>query len=59
MVVDLTVKINDRVVNYNGLPANSEIADTYSNGESIVVSDNRDAMNSEILANIRTSEARQ
>ena len=50
MVVDLTVKINDRVVNYNGLPANSEIADTYSNGENIVVSDSREAMNSEILA---------
>jgi hypothetical protein len=50
MVVDITVKIGDRIVNYNGLPAHLDIADSYSNGESIVISDSREAMNSEILS---------
>lgn len=50
MVVDLTVKVNDKIINYNSLPASADIADTYSNGETIVVSDSRDAMNSEIFA---------
>lgn len=49
MVVDLVVKIKDVIVNYNGLPAQLDIADSYSNGESIVISDNKEAMNSEIL----------
>ena len=48
-MVDLIVKIGDRTVNYNGLPAQSDIADSSSNGESIVISDSRDAMNAEIL----------
>lgn len=43
------VKIKDVIVNYNGLPAQLDIADSYSNGESIVISDNKEAMNSEIL----------
>lgn len=50
MVVDLIVKVNDRIVNYNSLPASQDIADCYTNGESIVVSDSRDAMNAEILS---------
>lgn len=50
LVVDLTVKINDRIVNYNGIPAQLEVADTYSNGENIVVADNREAMNAEIFS---------
>lgn len=50
MVVDLTVKVNDRVANYNGLPAQADIADCFLNGENVVVSDSRDAMNSEIFA---------
>lgn len=49
LVVDLVVKVNDRTVNYNNLPAQSDIADSSSNGESIVISDSRDAMNAEIL----------
>ena len=48
-VVDLVVKIGDRTVNYNSLPAQLDIADSSSNGESIVISDSRDAMNAEIL----------
>lgn len=50
MVVDLTVKINDRIVNYNSIPAQLDVADTYSNGENIVISDNREAMNQEIFS---------
>ena len=50
MVVDLVVRINDHTVNYNGLPAQLDVADTYSNGESIVVSDSREAINAEIVA---------
>jgi len=49
MVVDLIVKVGDRTVNYNSLPAQLDIADSASNGESIVISDNREAMNAEIL----------
>lgn len=50
MIVDLVVKINDRIVNYNGIPAHSDAADTYSNGENIVVADSREAMNAEIFS---------
>lgn len=49
LVVDLVVKTANQTLNYNGLPANLEIADSFSNGENVVVSDNRDAMNAEIL----------
>lgn len=50
MVVDIVVKLNDGTVTYNGLPAQLDISDSYSNGENLVVSDNREAMNSEILS---------
>jgi len=50
MVVDIIVKIGDKQVNYNGLPANMDIADSFSNGESIVIADNREAMNAELLS---------
>lgn len=50
MVVDLVVKLNDTVVNYKMLPAQADISDSYSNGENIVISDSRDAMNAEIMS---------
>ena len=50
MIVDLVVKLNDMTVNYNSLPAQSDISDSFSNGESIVISDSRDAMNAEIMS---------
>lgn len=50
MVVDIVAKLNGNTVNYNGLPANSDIADSFSNGEGLSLSDNREAMNAEILA---------
>lgn len=49
MVVDLIVKVNNQLINYNSLPAQLDIADSFSNGESIVISDNREAMNAEII----------
>lgn len=50
MVVDLTVKVNNQIVNYNSLPAALDIADSFSNGEQIVITDSREAMNAEILS---------
>lgn len=50
MVVDIAAKVNGQTINYNGLPANLDIADSLSNGESIVISDNKEAMNAEILS---------
>lgn len=50
MVVDLVVKVGETTLNLNGIPANLDIADTYSNGESIVVSTSREAMSSEVIS---------
>jgi len=50
MIVDLVIKLNDTTINLNSIPANLDIADSYSNGESIVISDSREAMNSEIIS---------
>ena len=50
MIVDVTVKVNGQDLTYSNLPAQLDISDSYSNGENIVVSDNREAMNSEILS---------
>ena len=50
MVVDLTAKVNGIITNYNLLPAQSDIADTFVNNEGIVITDNREAMNAEVLA---------
>lgn len=50
MIVDITTKVNGQNVNYTGLPANLDIADTCCNGESIVVADSREAMNAELIS---------
>ena len=50
MIVDLVIKLNDITVNMNAIPAQLDIADSYSNGENLVISDSRDAMNSEIIS---------
>lgn len=46
MVVDLVIKINDKDITYQKIPANLDIADF--NGGNIVITDSREAMNSEI-----------
>lgn len=48
MVVDLIVKVNNQDINYQKIPANSDLAD-FGSGN-IVLSDNRNAMNSEIIS---------
>ena len=49
MCVDIVVKINNNVVNYNNLPATLDIADSNSNGDNIVIASSKEAMNAEIL----------
>ena len=56
LIVDITVKVNDNIINYTGLPANLDIADSFIGGEPIVISDSKDAMNSEILNLKKKSE---
>lgn len=50
MVVDISVKLNSEVCNFSGLPANMEVADAVCKNESVIISDNKTAMNSEILS---------
>lgn len=48
MVVDIVAKVNNEDVTYQKIPANLDIADFGTGG--IVLSDNREAMNSEVLS---------
>lgn len=50
MVVDLVVKVNGALINYNSLPATLDIADSFTNGDNIVIADSKEAINSEISA---------
>ena len=50
MCVDIVVKINNNVVNYNNLPATLDIADSTSNGDNIVIASSKEAMNAEIIS---------
>lgn len=47
LVVDIVAKVNNQDITYQKIPANLEVADFGNN--SIVLSDNREAMNSEIM----------
>jgi hypothetical protein len=49
MVVDLVVKVDGQTMNFNNLPAQLDVSDSVSNGESIAISDSREAMNAEII----------
>ncbi len=48
-VVDIEVKLGNNVAKYTNLDAAADIAESYSNGESIVITTSKDAMNSELL----------
>ena len=48
MVVDIVVKVNNQDITYQKIPENLDIADF--NNSNIVLSDNREAMNSEIAS---------
>lgn len=50
LVVDLVVKVGDSTINLNSIPANLDVADSYSGGESIVISTSRDAISAEVLS---------
>lgn len=50
MVVDIQAKVNGNVVNYNSLPTTLDIADTFSGLDGILITDNKEAMNSELLS---------
>lgn len=50
MVVDLVVKANNEVMNLNGIPAQADVADSFSNGETVVVSTSREAINAELVS---------
>ena len=56
MVVDISAKVGDQIVNYTMLPATVDIADTFLGKDSIVITDNKNAMNSEIIAVKQKSE---
>jgi len=48
-VVDLVVKVNNETINLNGISAQADIADSFANGETIVVSTSRDAISAEVV----------
>lgn len=48
MVVDISVKINNQPINLTCINATADIDETYSNGETIVITTSRDALNAEI-----------
>ena len=50
LVVDLIVKVGDTTLNLNSIPANLDVADSYSGGENIVVSTSREAISAEVLS---------
>lgn len=52
MVVDIAVKLNSQVMNYSNLDAGADVAESYSNGENIVLTTSREAMNAE-LSNLK------
>jgi len=54
MVVDIVAKVNNQDITYQKIPANAEIADFGSTN--VVISDNKEAMNSEVLSLKKKSE---
>ena len=49
-ITDLVVKVNNETINYNSIPSNLDVADCYSNGENVVISTTKDAINAEIAS---------
>lgn len=47
MVVDIVIKVNNQEITYQKIPANLDVADFGNN--SVVLADNREAMNSELM----------
>lgn len=55
-LTDLTIKTDSGTYNFNGIPSELEVADTYCNGEAAVISVSRDAMSAEVLSLKQRSE---
>ena len=55
-ITDITIKTDSGTYNFNSLPSELEVADTYCNGEAAVVSLSRDAMSAEVLSSKQRSE---
>lgn len=49
-VVDIAVKLGNTVVNYTNLDAGADVAEAFSNGENIVITTSKEAMNSELMS---------
>lgn len=49
-VADIVVRVGNNTINLKGLPAQMDTSDTYIDGESIVVSTSKDAINAEITS---------
>ena len=48
LVADIVVRVNNETINLKNLPAQMDTSDTYIDGENIVVSTSREAMNAEV-----------
>lgn len=55
-LTDITIKTESGTYNFNNIPSELEVADTFCNGESAVVSLNKDAMSAEVLSLKQRSE---
>lgn len=55
-VTDFTIKTESGTYNFNNIPSELEVADTFCNGEAAVVSTSRDAMSAEVLSLKQRSE---
>jgi hypothetical protein len=49
-VADIVVRVGNNTISLKGLPAQMDTSDTYIDGESIVVSTSKDAINAEITS---------
>ena len=55
-ITDITIKTDSGTYNFNGIPSELEVANTYCNGEAAVISLSRDAMSAEVLSLKQRSE---
>ena len=55
-ITDITIKTDSGTYNFNSIPSELEVADTYCNGEAAVISLSRDAMSAEVLSLKQRSE---
>ena len=49
LIIDFSIKLGEQVCKFTNIPANVDIADAFCDGESVIISASKDAMNAEIL----------